>query len=435
MQAFLTVLALCVQMIAPYLVWPNRWNVPAHINLGFCVTAYIVPGLLTDVWSQTQPRIVDLYTWMNVIGAVALLTGVFLGAKIRPARAVRQQLLPIFETTPARRRQLSRRVELLTLAGLIGMVAAYAIMGFVPMFAEDPLSAKQFKGEYHEPYYRAAYLFRFSFSTLVACLPIVLTNWWSSGRRRSLLLGLTAAGLITVSLARASSAMGIITFLGFLAAQRRTWTMWYLVFVALIFPLGSAGYLVLGILTGIESLTSVYSLDSVFDIVASGAPDIVDQLLFLEGFYDLGYFTWGRTFFGGLVPGNYMWNPSVWTLTYDALGADISDTVSGGLRLSVALWGYANFGWTGVILVPLVSGMVNGHLVRILKSLPMRRSLLGSALVLGLYMTLGKQLVEFYFLTIHSLPSIACALILCFGYARTRRRTRGPASPTLTPSA
>lgn len=431
MQAFLAVLALTLQMTAPYLVWPSRWNVPAHINLGFCVTAYIVPGLLTDVWSQTTPRIVDLYTTINVLGALALMAGMLLGAQIRPARSVRQRLLPIFDTSGRQRRQLSSRVETITVVGIVGMVLAYLIMGFVPMFAEDPLTAKQFKGEYFEPYYRAAYLFRFSFSTLVACLPIVLTNWWSSGRRKSLLLGLSAAALITISLARASSAMGIITFIGFLAARRKTWSMYYLLFVALIFPLGSAGYLLLGILTGIESLTSVYSVDSVFDIVASGAPDIVDQLLFLEGFYDLNYFTYGRTFFGGLIPGNYMWNPSVWTLTYDALGSDISETVSGGLRLSVALWGYASFGWVGVVLVPLFSGMISGHLLRILRSLPHRKSLLGSALVLTLYMTLGKQMTEFYFLSIHSLPSIACALLLCFGYRRLApsRRRAAPNPP------
>jgi hypothetical protein len=228
--------------------------------------------------------------------------------------------------------------------------------------------------------------------------------------------------------------MGIITFIGFLAARRSDWTRYYLIFVALIFPLGSAGYLLLGILTGIESLTSIYSVESVFDIVASGAPDIVDQLLFLEGFYDLDYFTYGRTFFGGLIPGNYMWNPSVWTLTYDALGSDISETVSGGLRLSVALWGYASFGWVGVVLVPMFSGMVNGHLIRILRSLPLRKSLLGSALVLTLYMTLGKQLTEFYFLSIHSLPSIACAWLLCFGYKKLkpRRKTRPDAGASIS---
>jgi hypothetical protein len=418
--AFIAVLALCLQMIAPYLVWRSRWNVPAHINLGFCVTAYVVPGLLTDVWSQTTPRIVDLYTTINAIGAVALVIGLLLGAQIKPAASIRRYLLPIFDTSADQRRQLASRVESITMIGIVGMVLAYLIMGFVPMFADDPLTAKQFKGEYFEPYYRAAYLFRFSFSTLVACLPIVLTNWWAAGHRKSLLLGLSAAVLITVSLARASSAMGIITFIGFLAARRSNWTRYYLIFVAIIFPLGSAGYLLLGILTGIESLTSVYSVDSVFDIVASGAPDIVDQLLFLEGFYDLNYFTYGRTFFGGLIPGNYMWNPSVWTLTYDMLGADISETVSGGLRLSVALWGYTSFGWVGVALVPMFSGMINGHLIRILRSLPLRESLLGSALVLTLYMTLGKQLTEFYFLSIHSLPSIACAWLLCFGYKKLK---------------
>ena len=96
-------------------------------------------------------------------------------------------------------------------------------------------------------------------------------------------------------------------------------------------------------------------------------------------------------------------------------GADISETVSGGLRLSVALWGYANFGWLGVVLVPMLSGAATGWMLGLLKSLPMQESLVGAALVLTLYMTVGKQLSEFYMLSIHSLPSMASALFLCFG--------------------
>jgi len=104
-QATIAVTALCLQMIAPYLIWRSRWNVPAHINLGFCVTAYIVPGLLTDVWSQTTPRIVDLYTTINAIGAVALVAGLLLGAQIKPSAEIRNRLLPIFDTSPRQRKQ------------------------------------------------------------------------------------------------------------------------------------------------------------------------------------------------------------------------------------------------------------------------------------------------------------------------------------------
>jgi hypothetical protein len=422
MQAFICVAALVLQMVAPYFVWRNRWNVPAHISLGFCVTAYIVPGLLTDVWSQVAPRIVDAYTLINVLGAIAIVTGTLLGSRIRPSSALINRFLPLFFGHIDRR--LRQRVEWMVIVGVTGMIAAYAIMGFVPMFAENPLTAKQFKGEYYEPYYRVAYLFRFSFSVLVACLPVIFTSWWFFSARRSLFLGLLAAFLIAISLARASTALGIIIFLGILAASRPRWFKSYLFFVVIVFPLGSAGYLLLGTALGIESLTSFYSLDSVFDIIASGAPDVSDQLVFLSEFYELNTYTYGRTFVGGLVPGNYMWNPSVWTLTFNNLGADISETVSGGLRLSVAMWGYASFGWIGAIVVPLLSGLISGFLVSLLKRLPLEKSLIGAALVLALYLTLGKQLVEFYMLSIHSLPSIACILLLCFGYGRRKKWRR-----------
>lgn len=419
MLEFLCVAALMAQMIAPYLIWRSRWNVPAHLNLGFCVTAYIIPGLLTDVWSNVSARTVDVYIWMNVLGALALIAGLWAGARLPPATGLRDRLMPLL--TGASDRLAHQRVDRLVWIGIVGMVLAYAIMGFVPMFADDPLSAKQFKGDYFERYYRAAYVFRFSFSVLVACLPVVFTCWWAFKSRRSLMLGATAAALIGVSLARASTAIGLLTFLGFVAASRPKWVKWYLFLVAVVYPLGSAGYLLLGYALGIESLTSIYSVDSVFDIVASGAPDIFDQLNFLEGFYGVDTFTYGRTFFGGLVPGNFTWNPSVWTLTYDNLGADISETVSGGLRLSVALWGYANFGWPGVVVIPMLSGAVTGWMLGLLKSLPLEGSLVGAALVLTLYMTVGKQLSEFYMLSIHSLPSMASAMFLCFGAAALAR--------------
>jgi len=420
MLSLLCVSALVLQMLAPYLVWRSRWNVPTHLSVGFCVTAYLVPGLLTNVWDEFPASTAWVYTWMNVAGAVAIVTGTLLGARARVPSRLKNAFVAIVRD--GGNALLRKRVETMVLVGIAGMLLAYAIMGFVPLFAEDPLSAKQFKGEYFEPYYRAAYLYRFSFSVLVASIPVVLTCWLAFSSRRFLMWGLLAAFLIGVSLARQSAAVGIITFLGFVAASRVRYFKGYLFFVSVVYPLGSAGYLLLGYALGIESLTDIYSVDSLFDIVASGAPDMFDQLTFLDGFYRLDTFTYGRTIFGGLVPGNFAWNPSVWTLTYDSIGADISETVSGGLRLSVALWGYANFGWIGVVLIPFISGFANGKMLALLKDLPFEKSMTGAAVVLTLYMTLGRQIVDFYMLSIHSLPSIACALIICFGMGKFWRR-------------
>lgn len=426
MQA-LTVLALCAQMIGTYLIWPSRWNIPAHISLGFCVTAYLVPGLMTGVWDLFDERTNLLYAQINILGAIALLVGLVAGNRLLLFRGLHRRFRGLYADEPRQRASMDR-AQMIGAVAVIGMVAAYFIMGFVPMFADDPFSAKQFKNEYFEPYYRAAYLFRASFALLLVAIPLLFTVWWIVRRPKPLLLALSAVVLIAISLARQSSAMGVITFLGFVAAQSRRGSRWYFLLIAVIFPLGSAGYLLLGLLTGVESLTSIYSMDSLADIVASGAPDIFDQLSFLSGFQDLNNYTYGRTVFGGLIPGNYRWNPSVWSITYDNIGADISELVTGGLRFSTALWGYCNFGWLGVVVIPFFSGLINGSLVSSLRRLPMHRSIFASALVLTLYMTLGKQLTDFYVLSIHSLPAIACALYVAFGLPSKRRR-RGVLPP------
>lgn len=417
----LTVIALVLQLLAPYIFWPSRWNVPAHLNLGFCVTAYIVPGLFTDVWDFVTPATNELYAYINVTGAIALVFGMgmgfyspcyrWLGRKIGSLKAENIDV-----------KAITKRAVTLAVAASIGICLAYAIMGFIPMFAADPLNAKQFKGDYFEPYQRAAYIFRFSFAVIVATLPVILTLWWYTKKRIYLWLSMAMIFLLMISLARGASLNGVLMFAGVVAARKRLTGIMFVFFLAIIYPVGSASYLILGILTGIEKFGSVYSLDSVASIVGSGTPDIIDQITFLEGFSQYSPFTYGKTMVGGLVPSNYIWNPSVWTLTYDNIGADISDVMSGGLRLTIGLWGYSNFSWLGVILIPAISGFITGVFLRTLRSFDFQSSVVSATLVLMFYTVIGKFFIDFYLLSIHSLPVIASILFICFGFGLKRRK-------------
>lgn len=431
MRDLVCVVALLLQALAPYLAWPNRWNIAAHMSLGLCITAYIVPGLLTNVWDSVSPHIVQVYAEMNLLGAVTLCVGIILGTYIFQPTGLTRSLAPLLQERAEA--IIHRRVITLVIVGIAGMTLAYAIMGFVPMFADDPLSAKQFKGAYFEPYRRAVFLFRPSLVIITTCMPLLLVCAWKRRSRTSYAVAAAAVLLLALSLARGHTANGIVIFIGLVAAYRRDWFWAYILFVALIFPLGSAGYLLLGYALGTESLTNIYSVESIWDIVASGAPDIKDQLTLLEGFYGTGNFTYGRTMIGGLVPNNYMWNPSVWTLTYDNLGGDISETVSGGLRLTPALWGYANFGWFGVAIIPFISGVLNGYLIAVLRRLDLQKSIVGATLILSLYMTLGRQIVDFYGLSMYSFPAIACLLILFLRPPRPRQKIRTEATEHHSP--
>ncbi len=67
------ILALCVQIIGTYTVWPSRWNLAAHLGIGFCITAYLFPGFATNLWDDYDSNVIEQYALINVAGASAML--------------------------------------------------------------------------------------------------------------------------------------------------------------------------------------------------------------------------------------------------------------------------------------------------------------------------------------------------------------------------
>jgi hypothetical protein len=103
--------------------------------------------------------------------------------------------------------------------------------------------------------------------------------------------------------------------------------------------------------------------------VASTAPDVSDTLSFLDRWDSYGRpLTEGRTFYGGLLPGNYEWNPGVWTITLGQSSVDVTEVNSGGLRLPAPVWGLLSFGLPGVIGVGLVTGAFTGLLAKVART-------------------------------------------------------------------
>jgi hypothetical protein len=408
MLIFLAVCALSAQLLAPYLVFRSRWNVLTHLAAGFCMTAYIIPGLFTDVWLVVPESTILLFTQINVVGAIFVCLGVLSGAHLASrSRSFGEKTS--FESD-FKSRTLTIRVLMVVGATTIGIYVAYWVMGFIPMFAEDPFAAKQFKGAYRDAYYQVAYLYRFCFSVIAAAMPLVLILAWQ--KRSPILLSLAGLAFIAilVSLARGATATGLLIFLGVLAARSPQGLKWFIPLVLIIFPFGSTFYYMLGQLLNADPLTSINTGTSLSEFISAGAPDISDQLNWLYGFSRGEYYTYGRTIYGGLIPGNYEWNPSVWTLSYYDIGADISEAVTGGLRLTTAEWGYANFGWYGVAVIPMLSGLFNGFMLIQLKRLQPRLTTIQMTAALVLYATLGMQIVQFYFLSIHNLPAVAAAI-------------------------
>jgi hypothetical protein len=171
-------------------------------------------------------------------------------------------------------------------------------------------------------------------------------------------------------------------------------------------------YYLIGLFFGIDQFTGLYSDDSLWALIASGAPDISDQLQFLKMYSVNPQLTFGKTFFGGLIPGHYQWNPSVWALSIISPNTDLNDITSGGLRLPVSIWGYTSFSWFGVVVVSLVSGLIMGYFTKYLKHWMQSGSMSKNIVAITFYSLIGVQLSGFYVFSYMFFPP----LIVLFFY-------------------
>jgi len=411
-NAILISISLLMLSVSSYIVWPSRWNIPAHLQLGFSLLAYVIPVFFTDILYKFPPQIVSFYAWILVLGSMAYLIGLIVGFHFPLVRIVPFQYTLDLPTTQIEK-HVSSKVFWLLVVAVVGVAVSYAIMGFVPMFAEEPLMAKFFRGPYQESYRKVAVLYRFSMYVMYALIPVSLAIWVRKRQFRFFVLTLVALVEILLSLVRGPVAYGLLLFVGLLAARSTVGFFIYIFIVILIYPLGSVFYYILGVLLSLDAYKMLYIVDNFWEFIVSGAPDIYDHLKFLEAFIDHGSFTYGLTFIGGLVPFNFKWNPAVWALSITNPDTPVKEIASGGYRLPAPLWGYTAYGWLGVLIVPFLSGFFWGNATRFAKKYVQKsRSIIHASIALTVYLTIGVQLSKFYLLTLYSLPGIITSLVL-----------------------
>lgn len=422
--------SLCAVPLASYITWPNRWNVIAHIQVGFCLSAYVIPLFLaSNSYHRYAPADIRLYTLIVATGSCAFVTGVVVGGAIQRSAKLRLPGRHVFTLSDLGfAARVSRRVQALVLAGIIGMVLSFAALGFVPLFADDPLAAKFLRGPYESSSAVVSMLYRTSYYTLSALVPVVLMLAFLTRDSRYIVLSAGALAMLLGAGNRSQAFLGLLICVGLLAAQRTSWSVAYRLFVAIGYPLlGATFFFIMASLFGNASFLNEGSenITSIWDQVATGTPDVSDQLNFLQKFELWGELTNGLTFVGGLVPFRFEWNPSVWSLSIIVPNRDASEVISGGVRLGVAMSGYTAFGWIGVVLVPLVSGTVLGIVSTIARGIVGRGTLLQAAVAIMVYQTLGLQLVNYYQLLLYAIPGIAAVLLLTYRPSlslTTRRR-------------
>lgn len=409
MNSLLICVSLLILTLGTYIIWPSRYNVIQHLAVGGSFVSIIVPAMILSVQNDYDPEIVALYTEILAVGSLFFLFGLIAG--FLSGKNIKTNFSFDIMSTEDYEKRVVTITRNLMLAGIIGMVFSYIVMGFVPMFAQDPISAKLFRGEYQAPYIRIAAIYRSSFFILATIMPIACIVWYRFRSKLFLVLIISSLLLMIVSLARSGAFMGVVFAFAIVMSFKSRWHFVILMTLLVgIFVLSSFFYYIVGI--------RAYSDDkNIWEIITAGTPDIPDQLDFLTRFEEKREWTYGRTVYGGLVPGHYQWNPAVYTLVMVNPGKDINDIGSGGLRLPLPVWGYVSFEWIGVIIFSISTGFLTGWFFRMIKDMFKRFSsiLTRTVIIIGFGAVVGI-IANFTQLSIYLFPPAMFSMLYLFRF-------------------
>ncbi|OOQ59465.1 hypothetical protein [Mucilaginibacter pedocola] len=391
-----------------------------HLNVSFIFLAYFIPAIVLNEQEDYQADIVSLYVILLTVGAACYVAGLFLGFKIKAVKTnFSFEILPL-ENYEAR---VARVTKIFITVGICGMVTGYMMMGFVPMFAADPLAAKFFRNQYQVPFYTSI-IYLTSFFILSSIIPIAFMVWYKNKAKVYFLFAtITAIVLLAMSLARGSAFTGILyAILIIMSFRSRTSFAVALIFLVFIYSFSSVFYFIIGV-RDITDLTAGAKTDHMFwRVLSSGTVDVTDQLSFLQNFESSPIWTYGRTIYGGLIPSHYEWNPAVYTLKVMNPNEDVTTLISGGLRLPAPIWGYVSFQWPGVVIFCFLSGFIKGVIFKYLKTWIFKyRSILTSTVLILICLNVFEQFANFYTLSIYSVPPV---FIFIFYLYRVRLRPR-----------
>ncbi|MGO9268515.1 MAG: hypothetical protein ACLQBA_27120 [Candidatus Binataceae bacterium] len=420
-------LALSVFTIGSYLVWPSRWNIPAHFQLAFVIPAYVIPVLMTNALSQYPRDLLALFVPLLEVGAGFYIVGMVCGSALPRMKLTRWPFTFTSLSEPELIAFASRQAIWLGLFSILGMVVSFRVMGFVPMFAADPMVAKYLRGSYQDSYRNVAVLLRSSEQIIFLTVPIMAVLYYVTRRKLFALIGVLQLALQALTLSRGLFGAPLVTGLGLIAVSRgyKAFIMYLTLLVFAVVAASASTYyaarLLLPEFAQIEQGT-------VWENIASGAPDIPQTLDFMAAFERRPQWTYGRTFVGGLIPFHYRWNPDIWSLAVEASDEDldINTVISGGLRLPPPVMGYTAFGWPGAIIVCLLSGLATGYGAVFARRYVGPGSLVSSVIALSLYNTAVLQFVEFYSISIYTVFTIFVAFMFAYRVeVRSSARTSG----------
>lgn len=404
----INVLAYAVFYLGSLVVWPSRKNFIAWMSLPVFVIAYLIPLSFFDYSFAFDADAINRLAAINGVGAFFMLLGILLGriVKFRSFERISFDL----SWNSLNHELIISRIYVLMIFSVLVMFFCFMWMGQFPMFAADPYDAKFFKGPYKEKYDQVAFFFRLSQSILATVAPIACAYIFLPIGRRLILPVLLAVVIFSLALTRSEAGTGLALLLVAWGFKSRGRFFVSQVVLLLLYGFGNVIYSLLGLGGGVEK--------EAFQTIVESASDIADQLSFLSAFDPETQLTYGATVFGGVVPGNFYYNPSVFFLAVANGTDDISGLASGGYRMPITGHGYAAFGFFGVCVFSFVSGFFVSLTVKILRKINFD-SIVHIFLVILWYKTICTFFVDFYWLTYGKF--IALTVFLFIVHAATSR--------------
>lgn len=352
--------------------WRSKYNIIAILSLPLTFIAHIggVLFLFDEATNDyfIKEENVELLSYVLIFGSAFYLFSFFIGYH-RNTRIKSRIIVKISRTFDqntywVNNNKLIAFTILLSITACIFYIYSFNVMGFIPMFSDNPFEAKFMAGVYQEAYRPVAQYYRIALIISALANPLLIIIFISSKSKSiksiSLILLLFLVVLTAFTLRRSMLAISIVSMI-------MLFYSWYkdgkyfslaLFFYIFIYCFGSV----------LNSVFSYYFMNGepfkLMDIVY-GMPDIPDLLLFWDSFLNTNYsFSYGRTIYGALIPFQYEWNPA--TFTKLVIGAS-ETAASGGFRLPYQVEGYYSFGWLGVFFWSIYYGYTNGITLYITK--------------------------------------------------------------------
>lgn len=359
-----------VSFLLPILFWKSKKNIDFFIGLPMTIIAYIGGGLYFIDNAKKVYGIDDytmeFYAIIMLIGTMVYL--VFYTIGVSRNNYVSKKILNFISFFWTQDRDLSysyiRAGEFLAFLGIVCIGGSFIGMGFVPLFSENPMMAKYMAGEFQDIYRAYAVPYRMGLDVANIAIMLLALGVYCKPNIKGKLLDASLIVILVLlligTMRRGIVVSGLVNIVFIFAAFKSKKKFSMIVFLYLLFfCFGSAANSIMFYLVGI---TDAVSIEDIF----KGAPDIQDQLFFLQCWIDGHFdFTYGTNIIGGLIPFHSIYNLSAYTLA--VTGSEAGVVASGGFRLTIPIISFIMFGWIGIVVVCGIVAYIQGVSLQIKK--------------------------------------------------------------------